>query len=87
MQPRLGIPHLQCLRIVMRICAACDYSSPRRIWSSFGLCFALRPVRGLSGSTREGFGWPTRSRALAFTAFAAEKTAGLRFAMAKLSME
>jgi hypothetical protein len=32
-------------------------------------------------------GCPTRSRALAFTALVAENRAGLRFAMAKMSME
>jgi hypothetical protein len=63
------------------------YSSSRMTSSSLGLCFALRPVGGLSGKTREGFGWPTRSRALAFTAFAAENRAGLRFAIASMSME
>jgi hypothetical protein len=56
------------------------------ISSIFGLCFAFRPVRGASGKTREGFGWPTRSRALAFTAFAAENPVFFRFAMAKTSM-
>ena len=40
-----------------------------------------------AGSMREGFGWPTRSRALALTALVAEKWAGLRFAMARMSME
>jgi len=44
-------------------------------------------VPGLSLSTRAGFGWPTRSRALALTAFAAENRAGLRFVTAKTSME
>jgi hypothetical protein len=32
-------------------------------------------------------GCPTRSRALAFTALLAENVAGLRFVMARLSME
>jgi hypothetical protein len=36
---------------------------------------------------REGLGWPTRSRALAFTALDTENLAGLRFVMAKKSME
>ena len=56
------------------------------ISSTLGLYFALRPVGGAPGRTRDGFGWPTRSRALAFTAFVAEKRAGFRLAMAKLSM-
>jgi hypothetical protein len=54
--------------------------------SNFGLCFAFRPVRGASGRTREGFGWPTRSRAFAFTAFAAENSAFFRFAIVSTSM-
>ena len=41
---------------------------------------AWRPVRGASGSTREGLGWPTRSRALALTAFAAENRVVGQFA-------
>jgi len=57
------------------------------ISSSLGLCLALRPVRGLSATTRDGLGWPTRSRALALTALAAEKRAGLRFPMTRMSME
>jgi len=36
---------------------------------------------------RTGLGWPTRSRALAFTALAAENVLGLRFVMARMSME
>jgi hypothetical protein len=31
-------------------------------------------------------GWPTRSRALAFTAFVAENFPGLRFVMARTSL-
>jgi hypothetical protein len=46
------------------------------------LCFAFRPVFGASGNTRDGFGWPTRSRAFAFTAFAAEKVFFFGFAIA-----
>jgi len=51
------------------------------------LYFALRPVRGASGNTRDGFGWPTRSRALAFTAFAAENPIFFRFVIVTMSME
>jgi hypothetical protein len=36
---------------------------------------------------RAGFGCPTRSRALAFTALVAENGVGLRFVMASMSME
>ena len=63
------------------------YSSCPMISSSLGLCLALRPVRGLSATTRDGLGWPTRSRALALTALAAENRTGLRFPMARMSME
>src|SRR5208337_1778061 len=63
------------------------YSASRSISSSFGLCLASRGVRGaLSSITRAGLGWPTRSRALAFTALVAENRAGLRFVTARLSM-
>src|ERR1035437_5745789 len=37
--------------------------------------------------TRAGFGWPTRSRALALTALVAENFPGLRFVMASMSMK
>ena len=43
-------------------------------------------MRGSVSTTRAGLGWPTRSRALALTALVAEKRAGLRLAMAKMSM-
>ena len=65
----------------------CAYSSWRMISSILGLCLASRPVRGSVESTRAGLGWPTRSRALALTALVAENLAGLRFAMARVSME
>ena len=55
------------------------YSSCRIRSSSFGLCLASRPVRGVSTTTLAGLGWPTRSRAFAFTAFVAENRPGLRF--------
>jgi hypothetical protein len=61
--------------------------SPFNISSIFGLYFAFRPVRGVSGNTRDGFGWPTRSRALALTAFAVENTFFFDFAMMTLSMK
>ncbi len=57
------------------------------ISSSLGLCLAARPVRGSVAITRAGLGWPTRSRALALTALAAENFPGLRFVMASMSME
>lgn len=57
------------------------------ISSSFGLCLAARPVRSPVERTRAGLGWPTRSRALALTALVAENFPGLRFVMARLSME
>lgn len=63
------------------------YPSCRMTSSSLGLCLTARPVRGFSSITRAGLGWPTRSRALALTALAAEKRAGLRFAMVRMSME
>ena len=63
------------------------YSAWRRISSSFGLCLAWRPVRGSDWTTRLGLGWPTRSLALALTALDAEKVGGLRFVMARTSME
>jgi hypothetical protein len=44
-------------------------------------------VRGSDSTTRAGFGWPTRSRALAFTALATENFPGLRFVMASMSMD
>ena len=61
------------------------YSSCRRISSSLGLCLASRPVRGSVSNTRAGLGWPTRARALAFTALVAENFAGLRFLMPQLA--
>ncbi len=36
---------------------------------------------------RAGLGWPTRSRALALTALAAENLPGLRFVILRMSME
>ena len=54
------------------------------ISSSLGLCLAWRPVRGSVFMIRAGLGWPTRSRALALTALAAENFPGLRFVMARL---
>jgi hypothetical protein len=51
------------------------------------LCFGFRPVGGAAGRIREGFGCPTRSRAFAFTAFAAEKVFFFGFAMAYTSMK
>lgn len=62
-------------------------SSLRINSSSFVLCFTSRPVRGPLWITRAGLGWPTRSRALAFTVFEAENVPGLRFVMARTSME
>jgi hypothetical protein len=64
-----------------------DYSSCRKTSSNLGLCLVERPVRGSVESTREGLGWPTRSRALALTALVAENLSSLRFVMAKMSME
>src|SRR6202453_2254581 len=52
------------------------------ICSSWGLCFCSRPVRGSVSSTRAGFGCPTLSRALSFTALVAENFPGLRLVMA-----
>ena len=63
------------------------YSSCRMISSRLGLCLASRPVRGSVSTTRAGLGWPTRSRALALTALVAENLSGLRFLMARMSME
>jgi len=57
------------------------------MFSSFGLCLAFRPVLGSSRTTRAGGGCPTRSRAFAFTALVTENRLGLRFAIAKMSME
>src|ERR1035441_9305711 len=57
------------------------------ISSSLGLCLVARPVRGSVDSTPAGLGWPTRSRALAFTALMAENGVGLRFVTARTSME
>lgn len=51
-----------------------------------GLCFTFRPVRGFSSIARAGFGWPTRSRAFAFTAFAAENPLALFFATIPYSL-
>jgi len=64
-----------------------SYSSWRMISSSLGLCLVSRPVRGSVSMTRAGLGWPTRSRALAFTALVAENIPGLRFVMARMSMK
>jgi hypothetical protein len=63
------------------------YSPLRMISSSLGLCLIWRPVRGSVSMTRAGLGCPTSSRALALTALVAENVAGLRFVMARLSME
>jgi hypothetical protein len=52
------------------------------ISSSLGLCLASRPVRGSVFTTRAGLGWPTCSRALAFTALVAENRPGFRFVVA-----
>lgn len=55
--------------------------------SSLGLCLVARPVLGLDSMTRAALGCPTRSRAFAFTALAAENPFGLRFAIARTSMK
>jgi len=52
-----------------------------------GLCLAERPVRGSVSTMRTGLGWPTRFLALALTALVAENLPGLRFVMARMSME
>ena len=47
--------------------------SPSRISPSRSLCFALRAyARGFSAINRSAFGWPSRSRALDFTALVTE---------------
>lgn len=58
------------------------YSSSRSTSSSWGLCFRARPVLGSVSTTRDALGWPTRSRALAFTALVTENLPGLRFFIA-----
>jgi hypothetical protein len=63
------------------------HSASRITSSSLGLCLVSRPVRGSDSTTRAGFGWPTRSRALAFTDLATENFPGLRFVMASMSMD
>jgi len=67
--------------------ASPPYSSCRISSSSFGLCFTSRPWRGSVSMARAGLGWPTRSRALALTALAAENLPGLRFVILRMSME
>src|SRR5208282_5871560 len=88
------VPGRQCFR-VRRLeenasdseCTGHGQSSCRMSWSRLGLCLASRPVRGSLSTTRAGLGWPTRSRALALTAFVAVNLGGLRFVMARKSME
>jgi hypothetical protein len=64
-----------------------SYSSCCRTCSSFFLYFACLPTFGFSSTIRTGFGCPTRSRALAFTAFVAENFAGFLLVIAIASIE
>ena len=83
---QLGNPGMKACIMVGTRCRGPHSPSLRRISSSVVLYFEARPTRGSVSITFAGLGCPTRSRALAFTAFVTENSECLRFFMATLSM-